>query len=66
MKTSSLPRIEDPTIEESIAGQSPFPVADRGKFIKQFDGPSKHSGVVCFKFWQLVHASGCPFRCASI
>lgn len=46
------------------ASSSPFPVARRGKFIKQFDGPDADSGVVCFKFWQLVHASGCPFRCA--
>src|ERR1700761_7565232 len=43
---------------------SPFPVAQRGRFIKQFDGPGAASQVVCFKFWQLVHASGCPFRCA--
>jgi spore photoproduct lyase len=39
-------------------------VTERGKFIKQFDGPEEGSGVVCFKFWQLVHASGCPFQCA--
>jgi spore photoproduct lyase len=39
-------------------------VSHRGKFIKQFDGPASGSDVVCFKFWQLVHASGCPFRCA--
>ncbi len=64
MKTSSLPLIEGPTVEETATGRSPFPVAERGKFIKQFDGPDHRSGVVCFKFWQLVHASGCPFRCA--
>ncbi len=44
--------------------RSPFPVAERGHFIKQFSGPDADSGVVCFKFWQLVHASGCPFQCA--
>ncbi|HSZ59424.1 MAG TPA: hypothetical protein VK797_27520 [Tepidisphaeraceae bacterium] len=43
---------------------SPFPVAERGQFIKQFSGPDPSSGVVCFKFWQLVAASGCPFKCA--
>jgi spore photoproduct lyase len=58
-----LPLIED------LQGQPtprllPFPVAERGRFIKQFSGPDADSGVVCFKFWQLVHASGCPFRCA--
>src|SRR5881275_657238 len=41
-----------------------FPTAQRGQFIKQFQGPEADSGIVCFKFWQLVHASGCPFRCA--
>ena len=44
--------------------RSPFPVADRGRFIKQFGGPDPASGIVCFKFWQLVAASGCPFKCA--
>src|SRR3954471_7021080 len=43
---------------------SPFPVRDRGQFIKQFTGPDAGSGIVCFKFWQLVAASGCPFKCA--
>lgn len=53
---------ESPGSNEPI--QSPFPTALRGKFIKQFTGPDSDSGVVCFKFWQLVHASGCPYRCA--
>jgi spore photoproduct lyase len=39
---------------------SPFPVRRRPDFIKQFEG----SGVLCFKFWELVAAWGCPFRCA--
>jgi spore photoproduct lyase len=64
MKRSSLPVIEGQTLEGVSTGHSPFPVANRGKFIKQFTGPAEDSGVVCFKFWQLVHASGCPFRCA--
>jgi hypothetical protein len=42
----------------------PFPVGHRSKFIKQFDGPEEGSGIVCFKFWQLVVASGCPFSCS--
>ena len=45
-------------------GGQPFPTASRGKFIKQFDGPGEDSGIVCFKFWQLAAASGCPFKCA--
>ena len=50
--------------EMQAPARSPFPVAHRNQFIKQFTGPDEGSGVVCFKFWQLVHASGCPFRCA--
>ncbi|MCI0357602.1 MAG: hypothetical protein L0211_03840 [Planctomycetaceae bacterium] len=49
---------------DAARGQTPFPLAHRGQFIKQFSGPEADSGVVCFKFWQLVHASGCPYRCA--
>ena len=64
MKLPSLPTIEAPVALERTGPRSPFPVAQRGRFIKQFDGPAEGSGVVCFKFWQLVHASGCPFRCA--
>lgn len=64
MATVSLPTIENPVQAKSAERLSPFPVAHRGRFIKQFDGPAADSGVVCFKFWQLVHASGCPFRCA--
>jgi spore photoproduct lyase len=64
MKNWFVPVIESPTFDEPSTGRSPFPVANRGKFIKQFSGPGEDSGVVCFKFWQLVHASGCPFRCA--
>jgi spore photoproduct lyase len=43
---------------------SPFPVKERREFIKQFDGPDPGSGIVCFKFWQLAPAWGCPFECA--
>ncbi len=34
-----------------------------GSFIKQFSGPGKNN-IVCFKFWQVVVASGCPGECA--
>jgi spore photoproduct lyase len=34
------------------------------KFIRRFAGPGEDSGIVCFKFWQLVPAGGCPYRCA--
>jgi DNA repair photolyase len=64
MNELSLPIIQSPTALAPTEVRSPFPVAQRGKFVKQFDGPAEGSGVVCFKFWQLVHASGCPFRCA--
>lgn len=63
MAIVSLPVVGDAAPAASSA-RSPFPVAERGQFIKQFTGPDVDSGVVCFKFWQLVHASGCPFRCA--
>lgn len=33
-------------------------------FIRQFAGPGEGSGIVCFRFWQLVPAGGCPYRCA--
>src|SRR5208337_2562707 len=53
---------EDRRVDRGTAGTS-FPIAARGRFIKQFTGPDADSGVVCFKFWfwQLVHASGCPY-----
>ncbi len=50
--------------ESPPPGDIAFPLADRGQFIKQFTGPSPSSGIICFKFWQLVAASGCPFKCA--
>ena len=33
-------------------------------FIRRFGGPGTGSGIVCFKFWQLVPAGGCPYRCS--
>ncbi len=63
MATIPLP-ITDLTTLPQGSSRSLFPVAERGRFIKQFSGPEADSGVVCFKFWQLVHASGCPFQCA--
>ena len=39
-------------------------VVDRASpFIRQFDGPGRN-GIICFKFWQAVVASGCPGECA--
>jgi spore photoproduct lyase len=64
MRMSPLPLTEGPPAEGAATGRPPFPVVHRRRFIQQFDGPDAASGVVCFKFWQLVHASGCPFRCA--
>jgi spore photoproduct lyase len=64
MATVTLPMLADHMSEPQAPLRSPFPVAHRNQFIKQFSGPDQASGVVCFKFWQLVHASGCPFRCA--
>jgi|SRR6185437_6315590 spore photoproduct lyase len=34
------------------------------QFIRRFAGPGEGSGIVCFRFWQLVPAGGCPYRCA--
>lgn len=34
------------------------------KFIRRFGGPGHDSGIVCFRFWQLVPAGGCPYQCA--
>lgn len=34
-----------------------------GSFIKQFGGPGEN-GIICFKFWQAVVASGCPGECS--
>lgn len=34
------------------------------KFIRRFGGPGDGSGIVCFRFWQLVPAGGCPYRCS--
>jgi spore photoproduct lyase len=63
--TISLPILTESPVESPIVAHSPFPLAERkGPFIKQFSGPDADSGVVCFKFWELVPASGCPFRCA--
>jgi spore photoproduct lyase len=36
----------------------------KSPFIRRFQGPGDGSGIVCFKFWQLVPAMGCPFRCS--
>lgn len=33
-------------------------------FIRRFSGPGDDSGIVCFRFWQLVPAGGCPYRCS--
>jgi len=33
-------------------------------FIRQFAGPDEDGQIICFKFWQLVVAGGCPYRCA--
>lgn len=60
----TLEVISNEPTRRASAPASPFPTAHRGQFIKQFQGPDENSGIVCFKFWQLVHASGCPFRCA--
>ncbi|WP_257455626.1 hypothetical protein [Archangium lipolyticum] len=36
----------------------------KSNFIRRFQGPGDGSGIVCFKFWELVPAMGCPFRCS--
>jgi spore photoproduct lyase len=64
MTQPMLPMFEEEQLFNPVLAAPAFPVATRGKFIKQFTGPESDSGVVCFKFWQLVHASGCPYQCA--
>lgn len=64
MAPVTLPILAEQMSKPQVSARSPFPVAHRNQFIKQFAGPDEGSGVICFKFWQLVHASGCPFRCA--
>jgi spore photoproduct lyase len=39
-------------------------VGRRGQFIRRFHGPAEGSDIVCFKFWQLAVAMGCPYRCS--
>jgi DNA repair photolyase len=36
----------------------------RSGFIKQFHEQRDGSQIVCFPFWELVCAAGCPFRCS--
>jgi spore photoproduct lyase len=62
--TTALTVIDEGGASSAALRSGSFPTAHRGQFIKQFQGPDEDSGIVCFKFWQLVHASGCPFRCA--
>jgi len=38
-------------------------VRRKSPFIRQFSGPG-HNGIVCFRFWQAIVASGCPGACA--
>jgi len=33
-------------------------------FIRQFGGPGEDTQIQCFKFWQIVVAGGCPYRCS--
>jgi DNA repair photolyase len=40
------------------------PIVKRASFIKQFEGPAETSGIVCFRFWELVVAAGCPYQCS--
>src|SRR3989304_4854361 len=40
------------------------PVVHRSSFIKQFGGPGDDTSIVCFRFWELVVAAGCPFSCS--
>jgi len=40
------------------------PHISRSSFIKQFHCPEEESGIVCYPFWELVAAAGCPYRCA--
>ena len=41
-----------------------LPLIPRKTFVKQFKGIGRDSGIVCFKFWELVAAAGCPHKCS--
>ncbi|MEW6726649.1 MAG: SPL family radical SAM protein [Bacillota bacterium] len=44
--------------------ESGLPIVPRTSFIKQFGGPGADSRIICFRFWELVVAAGCPYRCS--
>jgi len=39
-------------------------ITTRNSFIKQFHAQEGDSKIVCFKFWELVSAAGCPYSCS--
>jgi len=39
-------------------------ITTRSSFIKQFHAQEGNSKIVCFKFWELVSAAGCPYSCS--
>ena len=59
METLPLPLITFPTSVVPLPPRSPFPVTERGKFIKQFDGPEERdrgSYVSSFGNWFMRRA----------
>lgn len=54
--------LEEVTSSQLSLGR--LPITHRGSFIKQFSGPDKDSTIVCFRFWELVVAAGCPYQCS--
>lgn len=54
--------LEETTSSQPSVGR--LPISHRGSFIKQFSGLDEGSTIVCFRFWELVVAAGCPFRCS--
>ncbi len=53
------------TASPLLIGGPPMKQAQRAShFIRRFAGPEERSGIVCFRFWQLVPAMGCPYRCS--
>src|SRR5262245_57695607 len=64
MKPLSLPIVSAALAQPTANSHSTFPLGSRGKFIQQKDGPAANSNVVCFQYWELAPAWGCPFRCA--
>jgi len=54
-------------VQETASSQATvgrLPITHRGSFIKQFEGAHRSPSIVCFRFWELAVAAGCPYKCS--